>query len=94
MPYSLFSTIPPERVGVDGEYDHSGLAKRVALAFQNQLPASEINSLRVAQRGRVVLLIGDVSSRQTLVHLVDIALGIEGAADVETHGLRVRDWDE
>jgi hypothetical protein len=39
---SLFSTIPPERVGLSGEYDYSGLAKRVAAAFRQQIEAAEL----------------------------------------------------
>ncbi|NJR58997.1 MAG: hypothetical protein HC769_09150 [Cyanobacteria bacterium CRU_2_1] len=55
---SLFKTIPPERVGLCGEYDHKGLAKRVSLAFSQNFRHSDIRDLRVNQRGAVVVLMG------------------------------------
>ncbi len=90
MSYSLFRTIPPERVGLHGEYDHSGLAKRVMLAFRERLPLGELSDLRVSQRGRVVILVGRVSNYQMLSQLANLALDVEGATDVETYGVRVR----
>ncbi|NJN49798.1 MAG: hypothetical protein HC805_08585, partial [Alkalinema sp. RL_2_19] len=53
----LLAQIPPERVGLNGEYDHSGLAKRVQLALQQRFGAA-IAHLEIAQRGRVVILTG------------------------------------
>lgn len=90
MSYSLFQTIPPERVGLHGEYDHSGLAKRVMLTFREHFPLAELSDLRVSQRGCVVILVGRVSSCQVLSQLVNLALEVEGATNVETYGLRVR----
>jgi hypothetical protein len=86
---SLFSSIPPERVGLNGEYDHSGLAKRVMLAFCNEFSTHEIASIRVTQRGRVVVLVGKVATQRLLNSMVEIALRVSGAADVETYGVKV-----
>ena len=88
MPHSLFRSIPPERIGLNGEYDHSGLAKRVFQAYRMQFPAAELQDLRVTQRGRVVVLAGMLSDSELLDQLVAIALEIEGAAAVETNGIR------
>ncbi|MGV0026016.1 hypothetical protein [Phormidesmis priestleyi] len=88
-PEPLFRMIPPERVGVDGEYDHSGLAKRVRLAFCEQFEAKELDCLQVTQRGRVVVLIGRVSDGQTLTQLIDVALTVYGTTTVETQGVKV-----
>ncbi|KAM3107611.1 hypothetical protein [Phormidesmis sp. 146-33] len=88
-PEPLFKVIPPERVGVDGEYDHSGLAKRVSLAFCEQFEAKDLDRLQVTQRGRVVVLIGRVFDQQTLTQLVDVALEVYGTATVETQGVKV-----
>jgi hypothetical protein len=88
-PEPLFRMIPPERVGVDGEYDHSGLAKRVRLAFSEQFEAEDLDRLQVTQRGRVVVLMGNLSDQQTLTQLVDVALDVYGTATVETQGVRV-----
>lgn len=89
LPRSLFRTIPPERIGLDGEYDHSGLAKRVFRAYQSRFSGIDLEGLRVTQRGKVVLLMGKVTSYQLLDQLVDVALKVEGASDVETQGIRV-----
>ncbi len=83
--------IPPERVGLNGEYDHSGLANRVMLTFREQFEASEIAQLSVLQRGRVIILLGQISSWQLLTRLVSIASAIYGTSTVETNGLTVLD---
>lgn len=87
---SLLSRIPPERVGLDGEYDHSGLAKRVLQAFQAEFSVEELAGVRVMQRGKVVVLMGNVDNARTLNRLISIALRAEGAIEVETNGVRLR----
>ncbi|HEY9750081.1 MAG TPA: BON domain-containing protein [Allocoleopsis sp.] len=82
----LFQSIPPERIGLHGEYDHSGLAKRVQLAFQQTFAPEHIQFLSVSQRGRVVVLRGRVA-RQLLKQLVEVAAKIHGATDVETYAV-------
>jgi hypothetical protein len=79
--------IPPERVGIHGEYDHSGLAKRVRLAFQAYLDAPIAHQLEVRQRGCVVILIGYIEAPQLLAQLAAVALTVEGAAFVETYSI-------
>lgn len=85
----ILRTIPPERVGLHGEYDHSGLAKRVELALRQNLGAEEIAKLRITQRGTVVVLLGKVSSQRLLNRIVQVAFCVEGAADVEVNGTSV-----
>jgi hypothetical protein len=89
MPYAPLSTIPPERVGLNGEYDHNGLAKRVMLAFQENMSIADIAELRVMQRGRVVILMGRLPHQHVLTQLTNIALSVDGAGDVETTGIRI-----
>ncbi|MCU0523906.1 MAG: BON domain-containing protein [Elainella sp. Prado103] len=91
---SLFRSIPPERIGLSGEYDHQGLAKRVKLAFQElvlkqELSRSEIERLRVTQRGAVVVIVGFVPDQKLLIKLVNIAMAVSGTADVEVNGMSV-----
>lgn len=88
---SLFRAIPPERVGLSGEYDHNGLAKRVSLALSRTFEPDEIGGLRLSQRGSVVVLVGDISSQQLLIRLVNVAMSISGTADVEINGIGVAD---
>ena len=84
---SFFKTIPPERVGLNGEYDHSGLAKRVEQAFRKQFPPHQIDQIRITQRGRVVVLTGQASNQSLLDHMAEVALTVMGATDVETFGV-------
>ncbi len=86
-----FKRIPPERVGLDGEYDHSGLSKRVTAAFQQQFEASDIDQLRVLQRGRVIIFLGRISDWQLLTRLINVALEVYGASTVEIHGVMILD---
>lgn len=82
-------SIPPERVGLNGEYDQSGLAKRVALAFDEDSQFDDIDSLYIAQTGSTVVLKGQVPSQDVLDEMVAIASGVSGATDVNTDQVTV-----
>lgn len=77
-------TIPPERVGLNGEYDQSGLAKRVAQAFDRDPNVADIETLWVAQTGSTIVLKGKAPNEQELQTMVAIARGINGATQVDT----------
>ena len=66
-------TVPPERVGPDGKYDQSGLAKRVAVAFEDDSQLTDLEHLYIAQTGGTVVLKGSVPSEELLTHAVEIA---------------------
>ena len=76
-------SIPPERMGLSGEYDQSGLAKRVALAFDEDPQLDDIDTLYVAQTGSVVVLKGKAPSQQILNKMISAARGVNGATDVD-----------
>lgn len=78
------AAIPPERVGLNGEYDQSGLAKRVALAFDEDAEVANVDTVYVAQTGSTVVLKGKVPNQQILSKLVSIARSVNGATAVET----------
>ncbi len=82
-------SVPPERQGLNGEYDQNGLAKRVALAFDEDGRFDDIDSLYVAQTGGTVVLKGEVPSQETLDELVEIAKGVSGATDVSSDQVTV-----
>jgi osmotically-inducible protein OsmY len=77
-------SIPPERMGLSGEYDQSGLAKRVALAFDEDPQLDDIDTLYVAQTSSVVVLKGRVPSQEMLNTMISVARGVNGATDVNT----------
>jgi hypothetical protein len=85
MRSSLLESIPPERIGLSGEYDHYGLAKRVKLALQQEVGNELVDRLQITQRGRVVIIVGAIASPQITAQIEEIALSIEGAAFVEIY---------
>ncbi|GAB4379050.1 MAG: BON domain-containing protein [Elainellaceae cyanobacterium] len=82
-------TIPPERVGLNGEYDQSGLAKRVAAAFDDDNQLDDIDTLWVAQTGSKVVLKGKVPSQDFLSKATSVARKVEGATEVDTSEVTV-----
>jgi osmotically-inducible protein OsmY len=78
-------SIPPERVGLSGEYDQSGLAKRVALAFDEDPQLDDVNTLWVAQTGSTVVLKGKVPSQEILNKMISVARSVNGATDVDSN---------
>ncbi len=80
----FFKTIPPERVGLNGEYDHSGLAKRVVQALSQEFEPQYLEYLQVTQRGAVVVFRGQVRNRQVLTRMVKVARTVDGTLNVET----------
>ena len=77
-------TIPPERIGLNGEYDQSGLAKRVALAFDQTPELGDIDTIWVAQTGSTVVLKGQVPTQDILNQLIAVAHTVDGTTDVDT----------
>jgi len=82
-PAATTATIPPERVGLNGEYDQSGLAKRVAKAFDDE-GFDDDQTVWIAQRGTIVVLKGKARSHDILERMITVARGIKGATAVET----------
>ncbi|MDB9375533.1 BON domain-containing protein [Nodularia sphaerocarpa] len=77
-------SIPPERLGLNGEYDQSGLAKRVALAFDENSQLGDIDTLWVAQTSGMVVLKGKVPSEAILNQMISVASSVHGAKGVNT----------
>lgn len=84
-----FTTIPPERVGLQGEYDHYGLAKRIQARFRERLGRIEAAKVMIKQRGGVIILRGQVEHRDVLEDLIAIALGTEGTTHVEVWDMAI-----
>lgn len=82
-------SIPPERIGLNGEYDQSGLAKRVALAFDQDNELDDVDTLWVAQTGGTVVLKGEVPSQDVLDKMVSVARNVNGADAVDTSQVTV-----
>jgi osmotically-inducible protein OsmY len=72
-------------LGLSGEYDQSGLAKRVALAFDEDPQLDDVNTLWVAQTGSTVVLKGKVPSQEILNKMISVARSVHGTTDVDTN---------
>jgi BON domain len=81
--------VPAERVGPDGGYDQSGLAKRVAMAFDQDSAVADIETVWVAQTGSKVVLKGKVPTSDQLNRLVEIANNVNGASAVDTEQVEI-----
>jgi hypothetical protein len=86
---SIFATIPPERVGLRGEYDYYGLTKRVRLKLEQQFSPDQIENLQIGQRGAIVLLEGEVNGQRLLKDLITASMSVSGAVGVEVNGVTV-----
>ncbi|MGD1949271.1 MAG: phospholipid-binding protein [Leptolyngbyaceae cyanobacterium] len=76
--------IPLCKIGLTGEFDESGLAKRVTLAFDEDSQLDDVETLWVAQLSSKVVLKGKVPSQAILDKMVAVAKDVEGATAVDT----------
>ena len=86
---AITQEIAPERIGLNGEYDQSGLAKRVALAFDQDSELADCDRLWVAQLGSTVVLKGEVPSQKILNKMVSVARSVNGATNVTSEQVKV-----
>jgi osmotically-inducible protein OsmY len=77
------NSIPPEKVGLDGKFDESGLAKRVAKALDDAGISDQVG-LWVAQTGSTVVLKYNPDAEDVLAQAEKVAQGVEGASAVNT----------
>jgi osmotically-inducible protein OsmY len=77
------NSIPPEKVGLDGQFDESGLAKRVAKALDDANISDNVG-LWVAQSGSTVVLKYNEDAQSILAKAEQVAKGVEGATAVDT----------
>ena len=77
------NSIPPEKVGLDGKFDESGLAKRVAKALDDAGISDDVG-LWVAQTGSTVVLKYNSDAESVLSQAERVAKGVEGASAVDT----------
>jgi hypothetical protein len=87
------AAIPPERVGLSGEYDHYGLAKRVQADFHRHFGRPAIAQLLIKQRGSAVILSGQVDSEAMVEQLIARAIATEGTTHVEVRHILINDLE-
>ncbi|MGL5034533.1 MAG: hypothetical protein ACRC6M_12115 [Microcystaceae cyanobacterium] len=74
--------IPPHKVGLDGNFDESGLAKRVAKALDDNNISDNVG-LWVAQLDSVVVIRYNPDAEGVLALAKQIAAKVEGASEVQ-----------
>ncbi|MDB9526890.1 hypothetical protein PN498_12900 [Oscillatoria sp. CS-180] len=77
------NSIPPEKVGLDGKFDESGLAKRVAKALDDAGISDDVG-LWVAQKGDTVVLKYNPDAESILARAEQVAKRVDGAGGCET----------
>ncbi|MEM6839177.1 MAG: hypothetical protein AAF609_20310 [Cyanobacteria bacterium P01_C01_bin.120] len=77
------NSIPAEKVGLDGKFDESGLAKRVAKALDDANISDDVG-LWVAQRGSTVVLKYNPDAESVLSRAEQVAERVDGADACET----------
>ena len=83
-------SIPQERLGLDGQHDLSGLAKRVAEAIKQDSSLASIASIYVAQTKSKIVLKGAISDRSLLDKIVKIARSVDGVTQVDASQVQIR----
>lgn len=81
---------PPEYMGLEGEYDEKGLAKRVAAAFDRDPEIEEIETLEIIQEGSTIILKGSVPNPIILEHLSDVTARVDGTKTVDTSQITIK----
>ncbi|MDJ0648243.1 MAG: BON domain-containing protein [Xenococcaceae cyanobacterium MO_188.B19] len=79
------STIPKERIGIDGRYTESGLATRISKSLREDeilIALDYDNNVHIAQSGRKIILKGTVTDKYTLERVVNIARAEKGVKEV------------
>jgi hypothetical protein len=80
---------PPEFMGLEGEYDTCGLAKRVAIALDQTPEIDDIETLSIVQAGSTIRLMGDAPNQETLERMVEAIAKVDGTKAVDTHKVKV-----
>ncbi|BDA68616.1 hypothetical protein CAL7716_027820 [Calothrix sp. PCC 7716] len=74
----------PKNMGLEGEYDANGLAKRVAAAFDKNPDIEDVETLEIFQDDSTIILKGSVPNQSILDHMIDVASKVDGTKAVET----------
>jgi osmotically-inducible protein OsmY len=82
-PAAAQGQIPAAKVGLNGEFDESGMAKRVALAFDEDPGLADIETVYVAQLSSKVVLKGKAPSQAIVDKMVAVAKTVNGATEVD-----------
>jgi hypothetical protein len=81
--------IPIEYLGLEGEYDRCGLAKRVAQALDDHENLAHLDSLSLAQKGNGIAFWGRVPNHTILDAVINTASRVDGTHEVDVTGVSI-----
>jgi hypothetical protein len=81
---------PPEFMGLEGEYDSCGLAKRVAIALDQEPDIEDLSTLSIVQAGSTIRFTGAVPDQDTLDRIVELTAKVDGTKSVDTSQVALR----
>lgn len=84
------TSIAIERTGLEGEYDPSGLAKRVAKAMAEDSILGKISTVYVAQNDSSIIFKGTIPNETIIDRLVTVAQNVEGVGKVDISQVEIR----
>ena len=84
------NVIPSERIGLYGEFSLSGIAQRVARAFEQDPVLDDISSVYVAQEDDAIILTGTIGDAALLRRMENVALQVMGVEKVYSSQVAVR----
>ena len=80
---------PPEYMGLEGEYDQLGLAKRTAVAFDREPELKNIETLSIGQNGSTIVLKGTMPNQSLVSQLKALAAKVDGTKAVDVTQVKV-----
>ncbi|HEY9877088.1 MAG TPA: BON domain-containing protein [Leptolyngbyaceae cyanobacterium] len=80
---------PPEYMGFEGEYDTTGLAKRIAKRLDEDAQIGDVPTLQIVQQEAVICFEGSVSNPAVLERITDIAAHVDGIQAVDVSKVAV-----
>jgi hypothetical protein len=83
----------PENMGLEGEYDEQGLAKRVAQAFDQTIELQAIETVTIAQDGSTIVFSGQVPDPGALEKMVKVASVVDGTRTVDYEKVKINQPD-
>lgn len=79
----------PKNMGLEGEYDPNGLAKRVAAAFDANQGIEDVETLEILQDDCTIIFKGLVPNQSILDHMIDVASKVDGTKAVDSSQVRI-----
>jgi len=81
--------VAPEMMGMEGEFDANGLAKRVAAAIDRVPGLRSVETATLRQNGSQIILEGFVPDQETLDQLVEVASQVDGTKSIDQQRLAI-----